>query len=732
MKLIEKILEDFSILEDVNASEVDDFQNPIHIIRLKEVMASYGIQDEVINPIIRTLTEEDDDEEEVTFKHDGETRTIKMKTARQYASDIEQGDDSEEKQAAVKAAGLDGDKDSKQDKEDDSGKLEPDDFDTEKTNYLGVGKDDSGVEKEQPKKEKNISKENQKIVNDFDKRINDNIEFLSDDKNQLTKEVSEKIKVLYDENISEEEQKEAAQWLVDNVGFSTNKMPKSGKRKAYLNKIGGDRKILGNGTNSTENLVQKVESLLGELKQFDAKSIKNNFSTNAKPDLGDENIVKPKDDPRVAEYFSNHQILKKIRGGLHGIYGVKDEDGKIKMPSSEHSIDYLTQSFKNPALQNTINLAKKEAEAGNIDGGVATSLETHQENLDKILKNHKIPSEKARQAIADSYNDLMVGLHKSDPDIANSIMKQIAENNLYEQELANGEEVYLPSAGNFPAGDKIKGGTAERVALVSCKFGKKGRIYGCPANSKTISELHQDESKRYNQGQYLGEEGYTLVINDKLIKGKTKEETKEKTQDFIKRTLDEPPKVDLSDTFTDEEVNQISTIVSEYMEEIDNIKKELAGIDFPDTETYWKEFSKKVKEIEGDYKKRMGGVVTKEHAAALIGENNAPNLVQKGGVKIEALMSAIEIANNIRTNESLLELEHNKQYYDENRKPKFVTDKGTNNPNDYSITFRTKRTAGRTGGGCQLSYTGDGTPAENNLQDDGSLTDSRTGEEVEV
>jgi len=168
------------------------------------------------------------------------------------------------------------------------------------------------------------------------------------------------------------------------------------------------------------------------------------------------------------------------------------------------------------------------------------------------------------------------------------------------------------------------------------------------------------------------------------------------------------------------------------MEEIDNIKKELAGIDFPDTETYWKEFSKKVKEIEGDYKKRMGGVVTKEHAAALIGENNAPNLVQKGGVKIEALMSAIEIANNIRTNESLLELEHNKQYYDENRKPKFVTDKGTNNPNDYSITFRTKRTAGRTGGGCQLSYTGDGTPAENNLQDDGSLTDSRTGEEVEV
>ena len=62
MKLIDKILEDFSTLDDVIATEVDDFQNPIHIIRLKEVMASYGIQDEVINPIIRTITEQDDDE----------------------------------------------------------------------------------------------------------------------------------------------------------------------------------------------------------------------------------------------------------------------------------------------------------------------------------------------------------------------------------------------------------------------------------------------------------------------------------------------------------------------------------------------------------------------------------------------------------------------------------------------------------------------------------------------
>jgi len=579
---------------------------------------------------------------------------------------------------------------------------------------------------EEPKKERNISPENQKIVDDFDKRINERFDNLNDEQKVLAKSSLDKINTLYDDNATPEQQKEAAQWLVDNAGFATN----DNGKKAYLNKLGGNRKIISGdaGTSKSADLVKKVSSLV-ELKRFDARGTKQGFTTAAKPDLGNENIVKPKDDKRVAKYFASHPILQKIRGGLHGIYGVKGEDGRIKVPSNKHSKEYLTQSFQNPALQNTIDFAKKQVEAGNVDKGVQTALEKHQQNLNNILKKYKIPSKEAQQAIANSYNQLMVDLHKSDPDIANSIMKQIAENNLYEQELAAGEEVYLPSAGNFPAGDKIKGGTTERVALVSCKFGKAGRIYGCPANSKTICELHQDESKRNNQGQYLGEDGHTLVINDNLIKGKNKEETKEKTKGFIKDTLTE---VGLGDTFSDEEMTEIADITADYMEEIDRIKQEVSDMNPADATAYWKEFGKRVAAIEDEYKQRMGRVVTTEHAAALIGENNAPNLVQKGGVKVESIMSAIEIANNIRTNESLTDLEHNKQYYDEKGKPQFVTDKGTNNPNDYSITFRTKRTAGRTGGGCQLSFTGDGKTPNTSLNKDGSVTDSLTGIEREV
>ena len=681
MKLnIEKIIEEW---DKVVNSSYPDINNSAHLIKLTEVMIKIGYDSKFVHTYVDSLNEDDI----VKNKDSGNIYTVQ--THNPNTQDLIKKDASEDELEKARAG-------------------EP--IDTDK-------KSD----------EKEISDDDKKIIDDFEKKINDRLDSLSDNEKQLVKDGQEKISVLYDNNSTDEQKKEAAQWLVDNLGFSTN----ANGKKAYFNKLGGNRKIISGsqGTEKAKNLVNKVKDVLGGLKTFDASGIKTGFSTAAKPDLGNENIVKPKDDKRVADYFSKHPILQKVRGGLHGMFGVKDEDGKIKMPSSEHSKDYLTQSINNPALQNTINHTKKMIDEGKVDKGVLKGLDEHQKRLQNVLKNIEIPSEQAQKAIADSYNDLMVDLHKADGDIANSIMKQLAENNLYEQELANGEEVYLPSAGNFPAGDKIKGGTTERVSLISCKFGKAGRIYGCPANYKTIAELHQKESKRNNQGQYLGEEGYTLVINDDLIKGENKEKTKEKTKNFIKETLKE---VDLGDTFSEEELDEISNITADYMDEIDKIKKELSEKDFPDKSQYWKEFGKMVSSIESEFKQRLGKVVSLEQAGSLIGENNAKNLVQKGGVKPEALMSAIEIANNIRTNESLNDLEHNKQFYDEDGEPRFETSKGNQNPNDYSITFRTKRTAGRTGGGGQVSFTGDGEPAPTELTDDGQAINVETGKVEEV
>ena len=115
-------------------------KNAQHIQELRESMEELNLPNKVIYEVINNLiNEQDDEDEKITFNHDGEKHTVTKKTARQYASDINQGDDSEYKSAAVKAANLDS-KDTKKDKEDDdSGKLSGDDFDTEK--YMGVKSD---------------------------------------------------------------------------------------------------------------------------------------------------------------------------------------------------------------------------------------------------------------------------------------------------------------------------------------------------------------------------------------------------------------------------------------------------------------------------------------------------------------------------------------------------------------------------------------------------------------
>jgi hypothetical protein len=137
-------------------------KNTEHIQQLRESMEELNLPNNVIYQVIQNLiNEQDDEEEKVTFKHDGETRTITRKTARQYASDIKQGDDSEEKKAAVAAAGF-GDKDTKQDKEDDSGKLKPSDLgDTEK--YMTGKSDDKDKKDSEDKPKSKADSQREKI-----------------------------------------------------------------------------------------------------------------------------------------------------------------------------------------------------------------------------------------------------------------------------------------------------------------------------------------------------------------------------------------------------------------------------------------------------------------------------------------------------------------------------------------------------------------------------------------
>jgi len=705
---------------------VPDFTNEEHVYALQNYLIEQGMLIEDVDYAIKTLLFEAPNKP-VDDKVKQQAKKLGLVWKRVgYGKEGEKGITHKVKDGKLEPVGDEEPKDDKEkkDKEDDDrpinlakgGKVDAQlGGDRDAAAMDMMDKDDVGKTIQDEKTHKNVSASKKKYE---ERRDN-----LSEKQQNLMDEAFKVMSVLYNEDSSRGKKRRAAKWLVKNLKMSTN----ANGKKAYFNTLGGNRKIISGtaGTKASEDLVNQVRKYTS-LDEFDSKGITTKLSSAAKPDLGKENVILPKNSKVVDNFFRNHPVTSRVRDGLWGVFGVKDVDGSIKMPSSDHSKEYLEQSFNNPALQNTINAASEYVKNGNVDKGVVKALQRHQKRLSRITSKYDIPSDEASEAVGKSYNEMMVGLHESDSEVASAIMKQLAENRLYEEELAKGEEVYLPSNGSFPGGDKIKVDGLERVTLVSVKWGKAGRTYGCPANAKAVTSLHPDEKKRFNQGQYVGEDGHTLLITDDLIKGDSKEETIKKTDDFINSTLGE---VALGSVLDENERKTVASTCSDYMDEIDRIKKEVKDTNPADATDYWKRFNVKLKEIEQDYKDKMRDVFDDDKIAALVGENNVVNF--KNHTSPDVILGIIEIANNIRTSQGY-GLSHNKQYYDKEGNPQSKTDVGTTDPNDYALRPRNKRTAGRAGGGIQLSFTGDGKSADVELTDNGSRVDAKTGKINEI
>jgi hypothetical protein len=547
-----------------------------------------------------------------------------------------------------------------------------------------------------------VSKEDGVTLKRVKEQIDKNSTTFSEEQKKMANDCFELTQKLFDETISDDEKTAIAIELKEKFNITTN----ASGTKFYINALGGKRKIFGNGTTSTEKLVNQLKKYT-QLDQVDFSGLKKNLTAAAKPDLGKDNEVKPKDDARVKELFQSSPVLSRIREGVHGIFAPKDADGNVLFPSNKHPRAYLKQSFENPALNKTIELAQEYADKGLLSQEYVDALKAHQKRLAGILGVYEIPSEEAASAIADSYNDLMVDLNNADPEAASAVMKQLAENRLYEEALARGEEVYLPSNGSFPGGDMIRvggdDGEVETVSLVSCKFGKEGRIYGCPANMKAVTQLHPDPAKRDIFGQYVGEKGFTMMIKDELIKGETKEETTKKIEGLLKKSL---LNQNLSDTFSDEELAEISTICSDYFYKLNELRNKLEiKLGNVSADTFWAEYQKELSKFKKEFQQKIQKIVTPEKLEKIVGKNNVPNF--KTRLTPDVFLSGVLLAENIRTSDGY-GLSHNKQFYDENGTPVSKTDKGTNNPDDYSLTIRNERTAGRNGGGIQMSFTGDG------------------------
>ena len=92
----------------------------------------------------------------------------------------------------------------------------------------------------------------------------------------------------------------------------------------------------------------------------------------------------------------------------------------------------------------------------------------------------KVPSKEAADYVQKSWSTMALGFHEGSPGMADAMMKNLAEMAEYQRELAQGDEVYLPSSGVFPSGDKLLvtrdgEGKAVNISSVSIKYGKKGK-----------------------------------------------------------------------------------------------------------------------------------------------------------------------------------------------------------------------------------------------------------------
>lgn len=358
---------------------------------------------------------------------------------------------------------------------------------------------------------------------------------------------------------------EAAQAIVDEYKLSTNE----GGNKLYLGFVIGDgRKALGSGGKLSSGMVSAIEKQLPEFKQQGdpVKAAKQAVTTTSKPDIsgapsddtpitfinkkGQKETIsagkakkRPRNHPAKAAYLKQTSIatadtdetVKEIftrdpfdylDDSMKEVFGPKGEDGKLlSNQGGENAKAYFDQSIENnTALKSTMNKLEELEKAGTANPAVRESLQEHENALKKISADYKLPSKEAEEAVNKSYAKMAQKMSAADPEMTNAIFKNVAEMALYDSEIAGGTEAYLPSAGTFPSGDKIRvdreegSSKVEKIAAVSCKYGKSSSgTYGFPGETQQYIKFHPDPKKRDLMNNRVGAPGYSLGVKDTMI-----------------------------------------------------------------------------------------------------------------------------------------------------------------------------------------------------------------------
>lgn len=692
MKLIEQIFEEVEYRID---EAWVDWKNPKHISILSEVLSELGlgvIKHELIENLIEAEEDDyshlgagiyvkkgDEDKENAQrFKKDGEGDSVTFKPISPDEVDKikQQQGDAGKKAASNTPQNQQGDGEQPQEKPqggafkgqggDDYKEQLPasDPASTKSSSKNSTDEDNKRITPTTPKGNP-LPKNLENLFTGNAASVKNVFEYLSDVDKQQFRDFEDDYRTLVSLE-DETERKNQAEKMVDKYGLDSNKGSDEPNPKLYMRKVSPDaRKILcGEGNKTSEELRDTIENALGSSLKGATKggtNVKQEVTTTSKPDIGGANkefIRSAKEDKSVEEIF-NKEPYSYLDSSMHQLMGPVGDDGNLVYPSSKHSKTYLKHSIEqNKSLEKTIEKLKQLEKSDNVKPSVRKALETHQENMNRILNEYEIPSKEASEAVGSSYAIMAETLNEESAVLAGAMMKNMAEMALYDTEIAGGDEAYLPSAGTFPSGDKIRvdrdgNGKVEKIAAVSVKYGKSGKFkaYGFPGETGQYQKFHPNPEYRDRLHSRPGDDGYDLGVKDEIVDNPLK----------IKEIINE---CGFGDAIKNQD--KLIEVIQEMRTEIQTIKDNIGYIQNsaearkagkPTAKKQLGSQKKKISEIEKKLASKMSEYVDLDKLNELVGKDNARLIMSRP----QCMITALTFGSTLNTSNGLDVIEHNHQ-----------------------------------------------------------------------
>tara|TARA_Y100001963_G_scaffold154492_1_gene243410 strand:+ start:534 stop:2483 length:1950 start_codon:yes stop_codon:yes gene_type:complete len=510
-----------------------------------------------------------------------------------------------------------------------------------------IKKIDKAKEKGDEEPTQSIPKEVSKIFNNSQTSVRDGLLYMSDEDKKLFNDFKKDFIEL-----QSTPSKKLAQQMIEKYGLEAS----SGKKpKVYIRNINFEaRKILGQN-NATKFIKDTIEGALGKSLKGATKGInvKQEVITTSKPDLETKRTAK--NDENVKSLFSQ-KPYDRLNPNFHQVFGPVGDDGNLIYPSGgKNAKAYLKQSLsENNSIRRTIDKLKELEKTENVSPKISETLENHQKNMESILNKYDVPSKEASQAIGDSYAKMAETINIESPTLAGAMMKNLAEFALYDTEVANGEEVYLPSDGSFPSGDKLKvtrkGNKVERVASVSVKYGRSGKYgsFGFPGETGQYQKYHPNPEYRDRLHSRPGDDGAELGVKDDIVQSDKQ----------MNKIIEESG---LGEAFTNSK--EVVNVIRENLSEIRKLKEEIGFEQRPKRGTKppaWKQLNihrERIEQLEKDLSKKMKKFINVDKLNELVGSDNARVIMSRPG----CMVTSLTFASALTTSNGLDVIEHNHQ-----------------------------------------------------------------------